>query len=289
MTSAKPGNFLSRLKPVSTLVDDNMSVLLYGRNRIGKTTLACQFPKPLVLLSLEPSKTGGAKSIRKVAGVEGEVVHDSATLMGYAQDLTNEKHGFKTVVLDSVSSLEKIVLMEIMGWDEPVEQLRVGKSSPVQTEHYTDRSERMKKLLRPFLNLNMNVIILANEKDHNPPKDDKETGRRNSFSRGMQDSSFFAADTGAGMARWLMDSSDYIVQMMMDSEKKVEMIELVAGQAPQRIETDTGRLVRRLRLGYHPNYAAGARVDFDPTKPLPDFIDGNTPKELYDNFRKAIQ
>lgn len=266
-----------------------MSVLLYGRNRIGKTTLACQFPKPLVLLSLEPSKTGGAKSIRKVPGVEGEVVHDSATLMGYAQDLTNEKHGFKTVVLDSVSSLEKIVLMEIMGWDEPVEQLRVGKSSPVQTEHYTDRSERMKKLLRPFLNLNMNVVILANEKDHNPPKDDKETGRRNSFSRGMQDNSFFAADTGAGMARWLMDSSDYIVQMTMDSEKKVEMIELVAGQAPQRIETETGRLVRRLRLGYHPNYAAGVRADFDPTKPLPDFIDGNTPAELYANFRKAIQ
>lgn len=290
-SAAKPGNFLSRLKPVSQLVDTNMSVLLYGRNRIGKTTFAAEFPKPMVFLSLEPTKTGGAKSISKVPGVDAEVIRDTATLMGYAIDLTNEKHGYKTVVLDSVSSLEKIVLMEIMGLDKPIEQLRVGKSSAVQKDEYIDRSEQMKNLIRPFLNLNMNVIVLANEKDHNPPK--SETGeRKNSFNRGMQDSSFFSADTGAGLARWLMDSSDYILQLWMDSEKKIDMIEMVAGQPAVEVETDTGKLIRRLRLGYHPNYAAGGRAE----KALPDFIDGavdpktgTNSRSLYENFRKAIQ
>lgn len=291
ISAAKPGNFLSRLKPVSQIVDETMSVLIYGRNRIGKSRLASEFPKPMVYLSLEPSKTGGAKSLPKVPGLEVEVVQNSVDLMGFANDLTNEKHGFKTVVLDSASSMEKFILQEVMGWDEPAEQLRVGKSSPVQTEHYTDRSERMKKLVRPFLNLNMNCVILANEKDHNPPSNEGGV-RKSSFSRGMQQESYFAADTGAGMARWLMDSCDYILQMLMDAEVKTEMVEMIAGQPKRAVETPTGKLIRRLRLGYHPNYAAGGRSD----RALPDFIDGEVDpktgmnsKSLYENFIKAIR
>lgn len=288
----KSGSFLSRLKPVSEIVDDTMSVLIYGRNRIGKSRLATEFPKPMVYLSLEPTKTGGAKSLPKTPGIEVEIVKDTATLMGFATDLTVEKHNFKSVVIDAVTSLEKIILMEIMGWDKPLEQIRVGKSQPVQKEQYTDRAEQMKNTVRPFLNLKgMNVIILANEKDHNPPKG--EGGERlNSFNRGMQAESYFAADTGAGMARWLMDSCDYILQMFMDAEVKIEKQELMAGQPPQDVEIATGKLIRRLRLGYHPNYAAGGRSD----KALPDFIDGAVDpktgmnsKNLYDNFIKAIK
>lgn len=266
-----------------------MSVLLYGRNRIGKTTLACQFPKPLALLSLEPSKTGGAKSVKGVSGVMSAVIRKTEDLHKIAVELATTGHGYKTVVLDSVSSLEKIVLMEIMGWDAPVEQLRVGKSSPVQTEHYTDRSERMKTLIRPFLNLDgVNVVILANEKDHNPPKNEGGE-RRNSFNRGMQDDSYFAADTGAGMAKWLMDSSDFILQMHEDAEVRIELVEIQSGQPKVEVHTPTGKRIRRLRLGYHPQYAAGARVDqYSSGKTLPEFIDGKTPAELYANFRKAI-
>lgn len=273
-------------RPVIEAKGKTISVLLYGRNRIGKTTWACQFPKPLLLISMETTESGGAESVSKTPGIQWLKVDDTATLTGAAAELTAGGHGFKSVVIDGPTALEQIVLMELMGWDKPAELLRVGKSSPVGTDNYTERSERMRKLLRPFFDLSgkMDVVMVCNEKDHNPAEN-----RKNSFAKEMQQGSYFSAATGAGTALWLMNGAGYIVQMTMDSEKKVEEIELIVGQPKQRIETETGRLVRRLRLGYHPNYAAGARVDFDLNKPLPDFIDGDTPAELYSNFRKAIQ
>lgn len=235
---------------------------------------------------METTEGGGAESVSKVPGVQWLRVDDTATLTGAALELSAGGHGFKSVVVDGPTALEQIVLMELMGWDRPAELLRVGKSSPVGTDNYVERSERMRKLLRPFYDLSskMDVVMVCNEKDHNPAEN-----RKNAFAKEMQQGSYFSAATGAGTALWLMNGARYIVQMTMDSEKKVEMIELVAGQPKVPVETETGKLVRRLRLGYHPNYAAGARADFDPNKPLPDFVDGGTPKELYENFRKAIQ
>lgn len=285
-SAARPGSILGSARPVAEARGKTISTLIYGRNRIGKTTWACQFPKPLLLISMENTESGGAESVSKIPGVQWLRVDDTATLIGAAAELSAGGHGFKSVVVDGPTALEQIVLMELMGWDKPAELLRVGKSSPVGTDNYVERSERMRKLLRPFFDLSgrMDVVMVCNEKDHNPAEN-----RKNAFAKEMQQGSYFSAACGAGTALWLMNGSGYIVQMTMDSEKEVQEIELIAGQPKQRVEIETGRLVRRLRLGYHPNYAAGARADYIEGKPLPDFIDGRTPKELYENFRKAIQ
>lgn len=266
-------------------------MMLYGRNRIGKTTFAAQFPKPLALLAIEPAKTGGAKSITGVPGVMARVLRRTADLHEFAVAFSQPGHGYKTVVIDSASSLEKIVLQEIKGWDAPIEQLRVGNSSGVSTDDYTERAERMKNLIRPFLNLEgVNVVILANEKDHNSPESDKRKSALARQMMGLYEGSYYGSDTGAGTARWLNDSCDYIVQMFEDNEVKVEFVEVIAGQPKQKVETPTGKRVRRLRLGTHPNFAAGARVDqYSRGKELPEFIDGKNPAELYKNFREAIK
>lgn len=240
---------------------------------------------------MEPNQTGGAQSVAKIPGVDWLLAKDSDTIRGAATELYAGGHGYKTVVLDSVTSLERIILMEIMGWNEPAEMLRVGNSSPVQTSDYTERSERIRKLLRPFLDLEgINKIILANEKDHNPPENRKSALAKGML--GLQEGSYYSADSGAGTARWLADSCNFIIQIFEDAEIVKKSITVLEGQPPQIIEEATGRRIRRLRLGYHPNYAAGARSGNN----LPEFIDGKIdPKtghnsaDLYKNFREAIK
>src|SRR5258708_7113669 len=46
-----------------------IKLCLYGGNRVGKTTLAAQFPKPMLLIDCEPGSEGGAKSVKNVEGI----------------------------------------------------------------------------------------------------------------------------------------------------------------------------------------------------------------------------
>ena len=274
----------SILRPVAEAQDNRVSLVLYGRNRIGKTTLACKFPKPLLLMSMEPTLTGGAKSVAKEPGVEWAVVKSSEMIARFAERLHKPNH-FKTVVLDSVSSWEKIVLQEIRGDATPLEMLRFGK---VSQDDYTLRSEKMRDSIAPFLGLmHHNVILIGNEKDHSKPQ---EGTRRSSVVTIMQENSFFWVEAGGGLASWLHDSWDFICKMFMDKEYKRVEVEL-NGVKDFTME-ETGRLIRRIRLKYHPNYAAGPRAADDPewrTRELPEFIDGDSPKELYQNFMAAIK
>lgn len=277
----KAGGFLSRATNIAP--DEFVHMLLYGRNRTGKTTLSCQFPKPLLLLSCEMIATGGARSVSKVPGVKQlrlgkdakAELRTSEDLQATGEELKADLGGYKTVVIDSGTALDEIVLAEVCGWQETANMIAVGTSRPgakVTMDQYTERSERMRRRLRPFLDLKCHVVIIANEKDHNP----QEGSRKSSLSRGLHTESFFAAAMGGGTARWVQDGCDYLCQLYIDKEV-IERKVTVGSGANKIVSTEleeTGRLIRKLRTGYHPNFAAGFR-SADPTA-VPENIDDPT-------------
>ena len=63
------GSAVSLAVKADEIEDQFVQLTIYGQNRVGKTTLACQFEKPLVLISFEPNRTGGANSIKRIPGV----------------------------------------------------------------------------------------------------------------------------------------------------------------------------------------------------------------------------
>lgn len=253
--------------PASEIMDLWVKMLLYGPNGVGKTTLACGFEKPLLLVSLEPGKAtaGGARSVRRIPGVthlritaaDTETV--SEKFVRLAHEL-RERNPFRTVVIDTVTGLQDIVLQEILGLDELPVQLNFGG---VSGDAYRDRSEKCKTYLRPWLDLPCHTIFVGNERDHNPPKEERvneKTGKvqpdmRPRFIRGLQQESFVTVDLGGGAAKWLMDGCDYICRLYMDRELKT----IKVGNGTDTVET--GRFVRALRIGYHPNFAARFRSD----------------------------
>jgi hypothetical protein len=276
------GSVLSTSIPVAELADDFIKLCVYGRNRVGKTTLACQFPKPLLLVSFEPAKTGGAKSVKKIPGVTIVQIKSSRDAFRLAEELKSDTT-FATHVLDTTTSYQDLILQEIIGKPVP-EQLDWGS---ISRDQYRDRSSKLKEALRPFLNLNVHTIMLAQEKDHNSQEKEKPK-----IIRTLADESFFGPDAGGAAVGWIIDACDYVGQLYMDREvirhKEEVPIPNSGGKKKTVVhEEETGRFVRRLRTMYHPNFAAGFRSE-DP-ETVPEYIEAPTPKGMYDEIMRVIR
>ena len=262
---------LAKAVAVEDMARAPLKILLYGSNRVGKTTLACQFAKPLLLVSFEPIQTGGAESVRKVVGVhvlrEGRDFTKTQGTVELARELKAGKHGYATVVLDSASTMQDMVLREILDLPAVPDQMSWGM---VGSDGYRQRSEKTREVLRPFLDLDVDTIILAKEKDHNPPKEERvneKTGKvqpdmRPKFLRGVEQASFIAADLGGATTGWLQDACDCVARLFVEEEVKTTTMTMNKGKPNEQdvvTHTPTGRFIRYLRMGYHPNYAAGVR------------------------------
>lgn len=267
-SSSSGSSILSRGVPIAEVKDDSIKMVIYGQNRVGKTTLACQFPKPLLLIAMEPTKTGGARSVSKVKGVTFLRIESSREAVRLAEELRGNTT-FKTVVVDSVTSYQDIILKEILNLPSLPEMLSWGT---VSQDQYRERSEKTREALRPYLNLACHVVLTAKEKDHNPPSES-----RNKLTRGAQLESFFAADLGGATVGWLHDACDYIARLYIDKETITKKVK-IAGEVIER-EEETGKSVRRLRTMYHPNYAAGFR-SANPER-VPEYIDNPSFDKIY--------
>lgn len=266
-STSSNGSLLSRAIDVSEIQDQFIKMVVYGINRVGKTTLACQWPKPLLLVGLEPANTGGALSVTTIPRVKAIKIDSKENALNLAVELRNDTY-YKTVVLDSVTSLQDIILKEIVGAPDIIDQINWGM---VGEDQYRERSEVCREVLRKYINLPKHIVFNAKERDHNANKGDRKPKMLRQ--EGME--SFFAADLGGATAGWLHDVCDYVGRLYIDKEYKRVVIPgamMNGKKGEDRVEEhETGKTIRRLRTLLHPNYAAGLRSA--APEQVPEFID----------------
>lgn len=294
---------LGTMLDLKNVKPSKLTVCLYGRNRIGKSTLACQFQKPLLVVATEPTETGGVDSITRIEGVQAvivafkptidprtgkpEQVYGKAKLLTLAEELQfiTEQTGvcpFKTVVVDTVTSIQDIVLTELMGLSDIPTSMGWGM---ISEDQYKERSSITREILRRYKDLSCNVVFVAQEKDHNPPKG-RDVGP--TMIRPMQEGSFMGASLGGGTAGWLHDACGYLLQLYQDAETREVVTPIKIGNEIREEKQifPTGRVVRRLRCVYSPNYAGGFR---SPTPgAVPEYIEAEKPEEMFAEFMKVV-
>lgn len=98
--------------------DTAARILIYGQSGIGKTTLAAQFPDPIFLQTERGTPTGFELPSF------GDI--DSLAKVYEALDvLENEDHDFKTLVIDSVTSMERLIYAHLCAknrWDNIMQE-----------------------------------------------------------------------------------------------------------------------------------------------------------------------
>lgn len=129
-------------------IDPTIKILIYGPSGVGKTVFAATAPDVLFL-----DAEGGMLSVadKKIDRIKINSFKDIKDAFMF---LKNEKHDYKTVVIDSLTETQKKSMDEILkasGKDMP----RIGD--------WGMNIEQIRRMVRNFRDLPMNVIITALE------------------------------------------------------------------------------------------------------------------------------
>lgn len=250
--SKSKGSILDRLKPIEEASDKKDTVNIYGISGTGKTTLACSYPKPLLLIGAED----GTKSVRNVKGVEFVKLEHSSEIKEVL-DYCREEEKYKTVVLDTATSLQAMVLKEILGLEEIPVQNHWGMAS---RDQYGECALMVKEYLRHILRLAedgiSNAIILAQERQF----ENESTGE---LIAPTIMSSLTASTVG-----WLNPECDFILQTFIRLQEK-EVVKEVGGKKVKKM-VKTNAVEYCLRTKSHPIYTVKFRGP--KNKELPDCI-----------------
>lgn len=280
------GSILSEVVSVSSLKEAPTKALIYGVNRVGKTTLSAQFPKPLLLISFEPAVNGGADSVTRIPGIDFIHVQSTERAIILSEELSGDTH-YKTHVLDSATSLQEVILVDLMA-AKGVRKSLIAKGM-VSDDEYVRRAEKMRDVLYPYLKMNTNTIILAKEKDH-VKQVSKEAALQPKFVRPVRQESFYSADVGGGTAGWLQDACACVLRLSVEKEvtRTRTTNTLPDGTTEEFIEErETGNIIRRLRCQPHDNYAGGIR-SANP-KSIPEYIEAHTAEEMYSLLQQVLK
>lgn len=153
------------------------NILLYGEGGTGKTTLAasaCEVAEmaPVLHLNIE----NGAQSLEEKYGQHPDLevidVNTIIELQNIYKDLYNGKGlGYKTVILDNLTEGQSQGLDYILTGMKRSGDFVDFEGATFANGAWNRSSEQMRKLMRYFRDLPMNVIFVAWRKDFSGPND----------------------------------------------------------------------------------------------------------------------
>lgn len=172
----------------------NYSLEIYGRKKIGKTSLVSNFPKTFCMM-FEP----GGKSLR----IYQKPIHKWEDFLGYITLLETTKHDFLTVNIDTGRIAYEFCLdyvCRVNGFEHPTDESYGKGWNKVRVELTT-------AFIR-LMNLGLGVIVICHENISDITKRNSEVYNRITPDLPKQAAGFFSAviDT-IGYYRYLSDGS----------------------------------------------------------------------------------
>lgn len=131
-------------------------VLVYGRNKTGKTVFASTWPKVLIV-DIDEEGTRSARKGAKV--IEVRSFDEVAAVYWY---LKAGNHEFETVAIDTITALHASAMRKVMGEAEDRDPTR-EKSTP-DRRIWGRANQLVNDLIMDFRNLQMHVVFLSQER-----------------------------------------------------------------------------------------------------------------------------
>jgi hypothetical protein len=135
-------------------IQKRLKALFYGSAGVGKTTAAIKFPKPYLIDTEKGAENDQYTKILQKAGGVVFQTSDFNELMTEVKALLTEKHEYKTLIIDPLTTLYNDLLDK-----------SALKNGTEFGRHYSDANKQIKHLLSLLLRLDMNVIITSHSKN----------------------------------------------------------------------------------------------------------------------------
>lgn len=146
---------MSKLKAVKPVVKKTrLKLFLYGDAKVGKTTLALQFPKPYIIDTEQTTDKKKYVDLIEKSGGDVFETQNFDDLMDQVHALLTENHDYKTLVIDSLTNLYGDLVDK--------SEMKMGNAFG---KHTHEAARQMKRLFNLLLRLDMNVIITSHAKD----------------------------------------------------------------------------------------------------------------------------
>lgn len=135
-------------------------ILIFGKSGVGKTFTALDFPKAYYIdTEAGATRPHYTQKLHDSGGVYLGHDHGSLsfdTIIGQVKALATQKHEYKTLVIDSVSKLYNTAIGDEQERLGDKDAFGASKKIPVQ---------KMRSLIGWLSRIDMNVILIAHEKD----------------------------------------------------------------------------------------------------------------------------
>lgn len=260
----KGGSVLDRITGIEFDESDGLSMLVYGASGTGKTTFAGTFPGMILWIVVSGgNKPGELRSLntpamrKKIKKVELESSDDLRALIEHQK----QSGEFTTLVTDHVSGLQDLIMSEILG--KPVAAQKSWGDATQQ--QYGKCSMIMKDILRDYLGLSCNRVLVGQERSFEA-KEDNELITPN-----------IGVAVSPSVAGWIYPAVDYVVQTF--KKQKTEKVKIKIGGGKEIEEEQTTKGVDYcLRTGPHSIYTTKFRIP--KGQELPEYITDPSHKDI---------
>lgn len=150
---------MSILDKISKPVDRSVVATILGDAGMGKTSLAATFPKP-IFIRAEDGLQAIPEDVRPDAF---PVISSAKELWEQLTALVNEEHDYKTLVIDSVTALERLFVQDVIESDpkkpKSINQANGGYGAGLQA--VAVMHQRVRKAAGLLVDKGMHVVFIA--------------------------------------------------------------------------------------------------------------------------------
>jgi len=154
-------------------VGEFRSFAFYGKSGTGKTTLAASFPGPAILLDIRDEGTDSVADVKGLQVREIETFEDFEDAYWWLEKDEGER--YKTVIIDTVSQLQQLVVKEV---GEKKNKKDAGDWGTLTQRDWGDIAARMKEWIinyRDLTKFGYQVVFIAQDRVFNLG-DDEDAG-----------------------------------------------------------------------------------------------------------------